>query len=347
SATDLAILFTCAFCQSKVADMLAEIQRIRSIIKDGCELIVGSCLPKTDKAALGRIFQGRTVTPTDFSSLNELPGITTRIEDVPWLGAADAACAVGQLVPPRPGETADPMGKRGMGLFIASGCRRRCSYCAIRFATGPLRSKPLPDVIAMFHAGLAAGYRQFEVHADSIGDYGLDIGTDLGALFDEWSQDSRDFTCGIYDLHPQAFLRFLDKVQNLGATGHLHYLYVPLQSGHPRILKQMNRPCSLPALLRGLRKFQEFPGVFLQTSIIVGFPGETEEEFDSTVEFLRVAAFDDIYVHCYSDMPETKSAGMADKIDKETMKRRLDRLEGKGLRYNLAAARHEWENLPF
>jgi tRNA A37 methylthiotransferase MiaB len=130
---DLVILFTCAFCQSRVADMLREIDRIRFVIKAEAELIVGSCLPKTDKAGLERVFRGRTITPTDFSALNQLPGITARIEDVQMLCGREAACATTAsrsslgLLPPSEGIAPHPNREIGMGLFIASGCRRKCS----------------------------------------------------------------------------------------------------------------------------------------------------------------------------------------------------------------------------
>lgn len=346
ATTDIVILFTCAFCQSRVADMLGEIEHIRSVIKVECELIVGSCLPETDKAGLERVFRGRTISPTNFYALNGLPGIMVKIEEVPTIPGGTASCAMTSLVPPRPGGTPDPMGERGMGVFIASGCRRKCSYCAIRFATGQLRSKPLEVVTRMFSTGLESGYRKFEVHADSIGDYGFDIGTDLGALFDWMLQENREFSIGIYDLHPQAFMKFHGKLYSLCEAGRVHYLYVPLQSGNARILSLMNRPCDPSDLLKRLQEFHKHDGLFLQTSIIVGFPTETNQEFEETLNILQAVGFSDVYVHFYSDMPNTESAMMSGKIDKATMWRRLSRLADTGINYNREKVRHEWENIP-
>ncbi|MEW6366843.1 MAG: radical SAM protein [Acidobacteriota bacterium] len=370
---DLVILFTCAFCQSKIADMLNEIARIRSVIREGCELVVGSCLPKTDGAGLRKVFSGKTITPTDFSALNRLPGITSGIEEMPEAIGRQAACEPLVIQPPSNtararlkalalGATrslmrtwpALPLERvatrletdRRMGVFISSGCMRKCSYCAIRFATGQLRSKPLDVVTRAFSEGLDRGYRKFELYADSIGDYGLDIGTDLGELFDWFSKSHRVFSVGIYDLHPQAFLKFFGKLFSLCRAGRIHYLYVPLQSGNARILKLMNRSCDVNALLRKLLEVRKHRGVFLQTSVIVGFPTETDAEFEETLAFLRAVRFSNVFVHFYSDMPNTESSKLADKIDRATMLLRLKRLGRAGINYDPDMARHEWEATP-
>ena len=371
--TDLVILFTCAFCQSKVIDMLDEVRRIRSVIQKGCELIVGSCLPKTDGAGLRKVLSGETITPTDFSSLNRLPGITVKIEELPDLFGTDTVCTP-FMRPPPPITTKMRLKKLAlgatcflkrawpvlplervaarfdtdhrMGVFIASGCLRKCSYCAIRFATGRLRSKPLDVVTRTFSEGMDLGYRKFEMYADSIGDYGLDIGTDLGELFGWLLKGDRIFSIGIYDLHPQAFVKFFRKILLLCKAGRIHFLYVPVQSGSARILKLMNRPGDVKDLLRKFQEIRQHRGVFLQTSIIAGFPTETDGEFEDTLAFLRAVRFDKVLVHFYSDMPNTESSILSGKVEKADMLRRFDRLRRTKIRYDRQMALNEWKNLP-
>jgi tRNA A37 methylthiotransferase MiaB len=371
--TDLVILFTCAFCQSKVVDMLDEVKRIRSVILAGCELIVGSCLPKTDSAGLRKVFSGETITPTDFSSLNRLPGITVKIEEMPDLFGMDAVCTPFMSQPPPktmkmrlknlalgatnflkrmwPALPLERVAARfdtdhRMGVFIASGCLRKCSYCAIRFATGRLRSKPLDVVMRTFSEGMDLGYRKFEMYADSIGDFGLDIGTDLGELFDWLLKLDRIFSLGIYDLHPQAFVRFFREILLLCKAGRIHYLYVPLQSGNARILKLMNRTGDVPDLLKRLQEVRKHRGVFLQTSIIVGFPTETDGEFEDTLTFLMAVRFDKVLVHFYSDMPDTESSKLSGKVEKASMLRRFDRLQRTKIKYDREMALNEWKKVP-
>jgi tRNA A37 methylthiotransferase MiaB len=370
---DLVVFFTCAFCKSKVAEMLEEIARLRSLLKGGGELIVGSCLPKTDGPGLRAVFDGRTITPTDFSALDGIPGITVGIEEMPPPAGTDAAgLPVQPLTSPHPGKrrvkkwagAAARLSMRAcpalrlerlaarldtdprMAVFVASGCRRKCSYCAIRFATGPLKSKPPETVKRMMEDGWDQGYRKFDLYADSLGDYGLDIGTDLGRLFEWLRRSDRAFSVGLYDLHPQAFLKYHNDIRALGRAGRIHFLYVPLQSGSGRVLGAMNRPCDVLSLRDKLAEIRRRGGVFLQTSVIVGFPGETDREFEDTVAFLKAVRFSDVLVHFYTDMPDTESSRRPDKIGKADMRRRLDRLEKSGIRFDRTKARREWETTP-
>jgi MiaB/RimO family radical SAM methylthiotransferase len=353
--TDMVIFFTCAFCKSRIADMLQEIQRIRSVIKTDCELIVGSCLPATGKEDLQAVFDGKTISPTDFSALNLLPGISVRIEEMEGLCGKEGACSpqttsagMGAQLPEVPlvGVATRLPGDNRLGLFIASGCLRKCSYCAIRFATGKLRSKPLETVTQSLEVGLEKGYRRFEIYADSLGDYGLDIGTNLGELLKWLLHHNGEFTVGIYDLHPQAFLKYFDAVAALCKASKVHYLYVPLQSGNARILKLMNRPCNLEVLRAKLNEVRDNSSVFLQTGVMVGFPSETDEDFQETVALLEEIQFSDIYVHFYSDMPNTDSSKMPDKVGRECMQRRLSQLEDANIRFDRIKTRHEWSSIP-
>lgn len=369
---DFIVFFTCAFSQSKVVDMLDEIEQIRSAAKNGCEIIVGSCLPKTNKAELKKVFSGETITPTDFSALNRLPGVTVKIEDIQKLYGSDTACApfgnqpgsrtlrrrmkalaLGATKVLKRAWPALPLERvasrldadRRMGVSIASGCMRKCSYCAIRFATGRLRSKPLETVTRTISDGIELGYRRFDIFADSIGDYGLDIGTDLGRLLSWFLTNDRDFSLGIYDLHPEAFAKFFNEISSLCALGKMHYLYVPVQSGNARVLALMNRQGDVDDTASKLAEIRRHTGVFLQTSVIVGFPGETDREFQDTVDFLSRVRFNNVFVHFYSDMPNTESSRLPDKIDKAIMLQRLKRLELAGINHDFEATRHEWENV--
>jgi len=324
-------------------------------MKADCELIVGSCLPETGKEDLRAIFDGKTISPTDFSALNLLAGISVRIEEMDGWYGKEGACSpqrtssgMGAELPEVPlvGVATRLPGDNRLGLFIASGCLRKCSYCAIRFATGKLRSKSMEVVTQSFAAGLEKGYRRFEIYADSLGDYGLDIGTNLGELLDWLLKHGGDFTVGIYDLHPQAFLKYFDAVVALCKAGKVHYLYVPLQSGNARILRLMNRSCNLETLRAKLNQVREQSSVFLQTGVMVGFPGETDEEFSDTVAFLQEIQFNDVYVHFYSDMPNTESSKMSNKVDRERMLRRLCQLEAAKIQLDSGKTHHEWSSIP-
>jgi tRNA A37 methylthiotransferase MiaB len=370
-AADLVLFFTCAEMRYKVANMVREVEELKTRIGKDSELIVGSCLPKTDAEALARVFHGQTITPTDFSALNELPGITIRIEELPQIYGKDAVhCSLPERtrwkgidaipyrlsrwvarVAPRCCPTdgmkrisANLSKSRRMTIHVSAGCNKQCSYCAIRFATGGVRSKP-PDVIMQdISEGLRNGYRTFDFLSDSIGGYGTDIGSNLGELLDRVLSHPGFFTIGISDLPPQEFIRYFDRILSLCQARRIHYLYVPVQSGNERILRMMKRPCDVADLVAKFKVIHRYREVFLQTGIMVGFPGETEAEFEDTLKFLRAIGFDSVYVHYYCDMPGTLSSALPSKTDKAVMMERLDKVSRSGIRYNAAKTLIEWKS---
>ncbi|HNX96634.1 MAG TPA: radical SAM protein, partial [Candidatus Aminicenantes bacterium] len=226
-------------------------------------MIVGSCIPGMAGERLRDVFSGRTITPTDFSALDELPGIRLRSDNLPAIWGRAAAVRL----PPRPGFLSGlamrlddlaldwrrfwtgrrpghwkrrkvPLPKRRntIAFSIVAGCSRRCAYCAKPFASGHIRSKPLETVIETIRGGLALGFRRFDLFADSIGLYGLDLHTPLGDLLERLLKLKRRFSVGLFDLHPQDFLKHFDAIRQLARAGKLHYLHVPIQSGNEDIL---------------------------------------------------------------------------------------------------------------
>jgi tRNA A37 methylthiotransferase MiaB len=365
------LFFTCAEMRYKVVNMIREVASLKGRIRSDSELIVGSCLPKTDAAALAKVFNGRTITPTDFSALNDLPGITTKIQEMPQIFGADAASlplsglvrwrGVDAIPYPLARWAARMLARccptagmrrisarlarsRRMAIYVSAGCNKQCSYCAIRFATGSVRSRPVDVVIQDISEGLRKGYKTFDFLSDSIGGYGQDLGSNLGELLDSVRSHPGHFTIGISDLHPHEFIRHFDKILSLCKARKIHYLYVPVQSGNERILRMMKRPCDVGELVRKFKAIRRFREVFLQTGIMVGFPGESETEFEDTLAFLRAIAFDSVYVHYYCDMPNTVSSTLPNKTSKSVMMDRLAKISRSEVCYNAAKTLVEWES---
>jgi tRNA A37 methylthiotransferase MiaB len=368
---DCVLLFTCAEMRYKVVNMIREVVALKGRIRADSELIVGSCLPRTDAAALAGVFHGRTITPTDFSVLDDLPGIATRIDEMPQVFGRDAtplalsgparwsgvdaipyplarwAARIAPLCCPTAGMkriSARLARSRRMAIHVSAGCNKQCSYCAIRFATGSVRSRPVDVVIQDISEGLRNGYRTFDFLSDSIGGYGHDLGSNLGELLDRVLSIPGYFTIGISDLHPHEFSMHFDQILSLCKARRIHYLYVPVQSGSERILRMMKRPCDVGELTRRFKAIRKFREVFLQTGIMVGFPGETETDFEATLAFLKAIAFDSVYVHYYCDMPNTVSSRLPNKTSKAVMMDRLGKISRSEVCYNAAKTLVEWES---
>ena len=372
---DATVFFSCAGLRFLVDEKIKEIDGLRSRLKPGAELLVGSCLPGIDGERLSRVFAGKTISPTDFSALNSLPGITVRIDAMPGIWGRDAAwgpidrptgaaawrirlddaffcgrrllARYSPLPVSRP-EALLPKRRSALTFSVAAGCSRKCAYCAKPFASGTIRSKSIDAVVDHLVDGIRAGYRRFDLFADSIGVYGIDQGVTFGDLLDRFEQLRERFSIGLFDLHPQDFLRFFDRLERLARSGRIHYLHVPVQSGSERILKLMHRSCRVDTLVTKLAAIRQQGPFFMQSGIIAGFPTETDDEFEATLQLLQRVAFDNVYVHYYCDMPNTPASMMDGKIGPDVMRRRLERVKAAGIRHNLAATLHEWNsNLAF
>jgi tRNA A37 methylthiotransferase MiaB len=336
-------------------------------MKSGAELMVGGCLPDTDHASLKRVFVGKTIRYTDLGALDALPGIETRSATLPPVYGASATCApleastlsnpdtlrfrlIGLLLPllrpmPQMGAIAARLRTQvRMTISVQAGCSRECPYCAKRFARGPVRSKPVEAILRRISEATQLGFRSFELLADSIGDYGKDLGTDLGTLFDRLAAFDGPISFGIQDLHPEDFLRTFDRIVGLCKTGKLHSLYVITESGNQRVLESMRRGIDTFDLIKKLRAIREYRTVFMQSAIIVGYPGETEQEFGDTIALLHQVNFDDVFVHCYCDMPNTESSRRAGKISREEMAQRLQRVRAAGIKHKVSEAWREWQH---
>ncbi|MBI2837735.1 MAG: radical SAM protein [Acidobacteria bacterium] len=373
-SADLVVFFACAGVRYIVDENVKKIVETNEKMKPGAELIVGSCLPAMDNESLRRGFRGRTITPTDFTALNDLPNIKVRIEAMPKMWGSEAECqqinrprliaaarmwaedaaaeCIKFVIEKRPSRflkrTAFELKKRStVGFSIAAGCPGKCSYCARPAASGRVRSKPLDVVVENIRKGLSLGYRGFDLYADSIGAYGSDLNVNFGDLLDRIMEIDERFSIGLFDLHPHHFIRFFDPIKRLSQAGKLHFLYVAVQSGNDRILKLMRRACDVEELATKLAEIRRYEQVFMQSGIIAGFPGETDEEFEDTLRLLKRINFDNVYVHCYCDMPHTEASRLPTKVDRDAMYRRLFAIKRAGIHHLAAETEHEWETTPF
>jgi tRNA A37 methylthiotransferase MiaB len=368
---DLVVCFACSGLRYLADEKLKAIQAIQEQIRPGAELIVGGCLPGIYLDLLRDSFKGKILTPTDFNALNDLPGIIVQVESMPRIWGRDAFCR--EIEKPLPVKRVRMVCDDGLreclkfmdsrlsskffkhrlvmlqrrntlAFAIAAGCSRKCAYCAKPLASGVVRSKPMDAVLRTVSQGIQYGYRAFDLYADSIGMYGIDQKVNFGNLLDRICEIDRRFSVGLFDLHPQDFIKYFPSIDRLCQSGKLHYLYVAVQSGNERVLKAMNRKCDVEDLLAKLVHMRKFNHIFMQSGIIAGFPGESEDDFNETLRFLERVNFDDVYMHYYCDMPNSQSSKMQGKVGKERMLRRLDMIRQAKINHNFAATLHEWES---
>ena len=211
-------------------------------------------------------------------------------------------------------------------LKIAEGCDNRCTYCAIPSIRGKLRSRKIESIVDEAKWLAKVGFKEIILVAQDTTVYGLDLYGEpkICELLKELCKiDGLKWIRTLYS-YPE---RITDELIDLIAAEDklVKYLDIPIQHCCDRILKRMNRRSSnaeLRALVKKLR--ERIPGIVLRTTLIAGFPGETEEEFESLCEFVNEMQFDRLGCFAYSAEEGTPAAKLPDQLDEEEKNRRAD-----------------------
>ena len=214
-------------------------------------------------------------------------------------------------------------------LKIADGCDNRCAYCAIPAIRGPYRSRPMENILAEAEALCAAGAKELIVIAQDTTRYGEDLyGTRrLPELLEKLCETEGLCWLRVQYLYPEAITDQLIGV--IAAQPKIvNYLDIPMQHGADAVLSAMNRRYSGRDLRDLIAKLRErIPGVALRTSLIVGFPGESDADFEALCAFLESSQLPRVGVFCYSQEEGTPAAALPGQIDEETKRARAERVE--------------------
>lgn len=200
---------------------------------------------------------------------------------------------------------------------IQDGCQHRCAFCIVPYARGPSRSQETKRVVDQIHELVDSGYREVVLTGVDMGHYGWDVipRTSLAALLRTiLAEISGLCRLRLSSILPAYFTPELVEVIS-GSPVIAPHLHIPLQSGSDRILRIMRRPYNTRIYRSLLEKLSEvIPTLGLGTDVIVGFPGETEADFDATREFIRALPFSYLHVFSYSDRKGTEATRLPDHV---------------------------------
>ena len=324
---DVAVVNTCAFLQSAVRESrdaiasLAELKhegRLRALIVTGClAQRAGDSLladfPEVD-AVLGT-GQWRDVAPAARHALAGHRATAARTE---YPGGALDSLAPRALSTPR----------HLAYLKISEGCDHRCTFCIIPRLRGDQQSRKVADLVAEARRLAALGVRELNLIGQDTTGYGTDLPGQptLADLLEALDQVEGITWIRVQYTYPRLWSdRLIETWAN--ARRVVPYVDIPLQHIAPDMLRTMGRAMTAPqtrALIRRIR--QGIPGVALRTNFIVGFPGETERDFETLCDYVREEEFESLVVFSYEREPETPSHGMSPQIPQRLRKSRRSRL---------------------
>ena len=310
SDSDLNLIVTCSVKDATANKMVNRIKKLKSK-----PLIVAGCLPKAEKSTvekfgphaslLGPNSIGKTLDVIS-STLKGKKRIELEDSDVTKVGL--------------PKVRLNPV----VGIVeIASGCMSECTFCQTKLSKGDLRSYRIGDIVRQVKYDIDNDCKEVWLSSTDNGCYGFDIGTDLPRLVNAVSEIERDFMIRIGMMNPMYMPRIRDGLlRSFENTKVFKFLHIPVQSGSNRILKEMKRGHTAQVFRDTSDKFRKKFGKFtISTDIIVGFPFESDGEFEETVDLIKETRPDVINLSRYSARPGTKAAKMT-QLDVSEVKRR-------------------------
>jgi len=317
---DLVVVNTCGFIDSAVAESL---EAIGEALQENGRVIVTGCL-----GAKGDIVQQTHPKVLAVTGPHETDAVMNAVhQHLPRLHDPYT-----DLVPPQ-GVRLTP--QHFAYLKISEGCNHRCTFCIIPALRGDLVSRPIHDVMGEAEKLVESGVKELLVISQDTSAYGVDLKyrtgfwngkplktrmTDLAGALGSLGVWTR-----LHYVYPYPSV---DDVIPLMAEGRiLPYLDIPFRHANARILKLMKRPASSENVLTRIKQWREIcPDIVLRSTFIVGFPGETEEEFEELLDFIEEAQLDRVGAFKYSPVEGATSNALPDHIDPEEQEDRLARL---------------------
>jgi threonylcarbamoyladenosine tRNA methylthiotransferase MtaB len=230
-------------------------------------------------------------------------------------------------------------GRQRAFVKVQDGCRYNCTFCIVTLARGEERSRPVAEVVEEVNLLHTEGIQEAVLTGVQIGGYGNDLGSDLTSLVQALLEQTRIPRLRLgaiepWDL-PDGFWSLYD---NPRFMPHLH---LPLQSGSDRILRRMARRCKRDEFARLVATARSrVPNFNITTDIIVGFPGEGEQEWQESMEFIRETGFGHLHIFAFSPRIGTLAADMPQRVDRDSMRRRSQELHDLGMQMKSETLQH-------
>ena len=213
-------------------------------------------------------------------------------------------------------------------IRVSEGCEGHCSYCGIKKAIGKTRSKPLAVIQDELRRLVESGQYRVNVCSSDVGSYGVDIQSSLpGLLGAILGCDKRVRIEFLQDLSPHWACYYKEKIMGLLGEQRINGILMPVQSGSERILKLMRRDLDLMKFKQCVADMrQQDPRIRLKTQVIIGFPTETEEDFQQTAGYLEECEFDQVDVFAYFEVDAAEAKTFTPKVPEGVVQERMDRL---------------------
>jgi ribosomal protein S12 methylthiotransferase len=318
---DFLVVNTCGFLAESRKESCDTIDWLLKEKKRGAKVVVTGCMVQKHKDEIKQQFPGVHY----FLGSGDMERILEALEaKAPGEAVTNARSYLewGEI----PRQISTP--KNYAYLKIAEGCAKRCSFCIIPTIKGPLRSKPVEQVLKEFQALLDQGVYEIILIAQDLGDFGKERKEKQGLekLLIEMLKVKKDFWLRLLYLYPDEISEELIQIME---NDHriCRYLDMPIQHINDEILKSMRRKTNGQQIKEAIQRLrQRLPDIVIRTSLMVGYPGETDAQFEELVRFIQEYPLDNIGMFKFSSEKEAHASSLPGHLSDEIKQKRLERL---------------------
>ena len=323
---DLIIVNTCSIRDKAEQKAFSFLGRLAPLKKRNPGLIVGmgGCVAQQEgKRVLKRMPYVDLVFGTH--AISRLPRIIERIQKT---RCRVVDIEISETISPHDFITG-PFTQSDASAFVTimRGCDNYCTYCIVPYVRGRESSRPMDDIIGEIRHLVSKGVREITLLGQNVNSYGLKEGFgSFSELLTQVNAVSGLERIRFTTSHPKDFSEEL--IQCFQKLGKLcRHIHLPVQSGSDRILKRMNRHYTRQLYVDKVTRLKRIcPGIAVTSDIIVGFPGETDQDFEATLSLIKAIGFDGLFAFIYSDRPHAPAARLKDKVDEAVKKDRLQKV---------------------
>ena len=297
---DLLILNTCNVKQPTEQRMLSRAKTLSLLNKP---LIIAGCMAATQPALIRR-YAAALIGPKSISIISNVAKEVLEgkrgIEIVEDLSINKAEMK------------RVPFSKVSAAIPVAEGCLGQCTYCITRFARGRLKSYPPDSITRVIRGYVVEGFKEIYLTGQDLGVYGWDIGTNIAKLLKAIKEIKGEFRVRVGMMNPMGVKAIIDELLESFSDRRIYkFFHMPVQSGSDKVLRLMKRGYSSKDFLEIVRRIRErYPISTIATDIIVGFPGESEEDFEQTVSLIKDVKPEVVNISKFGPRPGTEAAKM-------------------------------------
>lgn len=334
----LIIINSCSVREKPVHKVHSEVGRYRRL-KDknpDLKLGIGGCVAQQEKNKLLK-----DLPLVDFvfgtDAIDEVPQIVRKLEAVQKSRELSV-----QFRHKEPYHVETLVRNPGVSTFvnITKGCDNFCSFCVVPFTRGREKSRPLTHLLEDTQRLVERGVKEITLLGQNVNSYQSDCGANFAKLLQTLAEKTSIERIRFTTSHPKDFDQELVDVMQANRKKVCDYIHLPVQSGNSEVLERMNRGYTREDYLQKVEMIVTgLPGVCLSTDMIVGFPGETDEQFADTLSLIREVPYESLFAFAYSPRPFTKASRFPDQLSEEVKSERLNTLisEHREIAFRLAS----------